>query len=350
MKKRNLISLSTMLALIFSSVAPLYAQDGRQVRNDRTPINRQSGQRTVVTQRSAGQLRAEMSVACDEAEATFNFMANYSIAQDSVQKNGYENISGVLEQITNLRKQIGAIPDSDLQTMSNSFPDSETLERLTLTLRKMRSDPGFQSSLENAEKWFNSENGISSRQGASKSVVRSSTSSPAFTRTLCNFSNLTDFPSAKDIGITKRVLHVANVFLLSFDPSLGNNVPNPLYFIRVAAKAIVGAVLIGLESARDAGLWCQDLATNMQFGLVVDAQIYVNFMYPNNGIGGYADYLKELVTAMIQKAMDSGITVNCASTRLAEADVFYNAGDWGNAYKKYRAAYSNIGAAECLLQ
>ena len=349
MTKRNLISLFTLLALIFSSVVPLYAQDGRQISNDRTPINRQPGQRTVVAQRSADQLRGEMSAACDEAEATFKFMANYSIAQDGVQKIGYENFSGVLEQIANLRKQVGAIPDSDLQAMGNSFPDSETLERLTQSLRKMRSDPEFLASLESAEKWFNSDARTSARAGASKSFARSSTSSPAFTRTLCNFSNLTDFPSAKDIGITKRVLHVANVFLLSFDPSLGNNVPNPLYFIPVAAKAIVGAVLLGLESARDAGLWCQDLATNMQFGLVVDAQIYVNFMYPN-GIGGYADYLKELVTAMIQKAMDSGIPTNCASTRLAEADVFYNAGDWGNAYKKYRAAYSNIGAAECLLQ
>ncbi|MGH9798973.1 MAG: hypothetical protein ACRD82_01275 [Blastocatellia bacterium] len=347
MTKRNLISLFTMLALIFSSVAPLYAQDGRQISNDRTPINRQSGQRTVVTQRSAGQLRAEMSAACDEAEATFNLMANYSIAQDGVQKNGYKNISGVLEQIANLRKQIGAIPDSDLQTMSNSFPDSETLERLTLTLRKMRSDPGFLSSLENAEKWFNSEARTSSRPGASKSVTSSSTSSPAFTNTLCNFSNLTDFPSAYDIYLTQLVQHVVNVILLFLDPSLGNNVPNPAYYIAFAAKAIVSAVLLGLDGARDAGLWCQDLATNMQFALVTDSLTYVNFMLPDN-IGSFADYLKEFVTAMIQKAMQNGIPTHCALTRLAEADVFYNAGNWGNAYKKYRTAYQNIAAEECL--
>jgi hypothetical protein len=347
MTKRSFIFLFTMLAVVFSSVVPLLAQDGRQISNDRAPINRQSGQRTVMTQRSADQLRAEMFAACDEVEATFNFMAKYSIAQDGVQKNGYENISGVLKQVADLRKQIGTISDSVLEEMSSTFPDSETLERLKFSLRQMRSDPGFQSSLEKAEKWFNSENGISARQGASKPVARSSTSAPAFTKTICNFSNLTDFPSAKDIGITRRVLHVMNVFILSFDPSLGNNVPNPLYFIPVAGKAIVGAVLLGLESARDAGLWCQDLATNMQFGMITDGLFYVNFMY-HNGIGGYADYLKDFVTAIIQKAIDSGVNVQCALTRRGEADAFYNAGDWGNAYKKYRSAYQNIGADVCV--
>ena len=347
MTKRNLISLFTLLALIFSSVVPLYAQDGRQISNDRTPINRQPGQRTVVAQRSADQLRGEMSAACDEAEATFKFMANYSIAQDGVQKIGYENFSGVLEQIANLRKQVGAIPDSDLQAMGNSFPDSETLERLTQSLRKMRSDPEFLASLESAEKWFNSDARTSARAGASKSFARSSTSAPTYTNTLCNFSNLTDFPSAFDIFLTQTIQHVVNVILLFLDPSLGNNVPNPAYYIAFAAKAIVSAVLLGLDGARDAGLWCQDLATNMQFALVTDSLTYVNFMLPDN-IGSFEDYLKEFVTAMIQKAMDSGISTNCASTRLAEANVFYNAGDWGNAYKKYRTAYQNIAADECL--
>jgi hypothetical protein len=347
MTKKNLISLSTMLALVFSSVVPLFAQDGRQISNDRSPINRQSGQRTVMTQRSADQLRAEMLAACDEAEATFNFMAKYSIVQDGVQKKGYKNISGVLEQVTDLRKQIGAIPDSVLQEMSNTFPDSETIERLKLSLRQMRSDPGFQSSLEKAEEWFNSTAKASARTGGSKSAARSSTSAPAFTNTLCNFSNLTDFPSALDIFITQTILHVLNVILLFLEPTMGNNAPNPAYYIAFAAKAIVGAVLLGLEGARDAGLWCQDLATNMQFGMITDGLFYVSFMYPNN-VGGYADYLKDFVTAIIQKAIDSGVNVQCALTRRGEADAFYNAGDWGNAYKKYRSAYQNIGAEVCV--
>ncbi len=346
MTKRNLISLATLIALVLSQVEPLFAQDGRQIDSNRTPINRQSEQRTVVTIRSAEQLRAQMTAACDEAEATFNFMANYSIAQNGIQKIGYENMSEILEQINNSRKQIEAIPDSYLQTMNHTFPDSETLERLTLSLRKMRSDPEFQSSLEKAEKWFNSESRTSSRLGASKLGIRSSTSAPAFTRTSCNFSSLTDFPSAADIGITQGVLHIVNVLLLFFDISLGNNVPNPAYFIAVAAKAITGAILLGLEGARDAGLWCQDLAFNMQGALTTDGQFVVSFLLPND-IGGYEDYLKEFVTAIIQEAIDSGVPTNCATTRRTEGDAFYSMGDWSNAYKKYRSAYANIAAETC---
>lgn len=347
MTKRNLILLATLVALILSPVQPLLAQDGRPTDNNRTPINRQSGQRTIVTERSAEQLRSEMISICDEAEATFKFMAGYSIAQDGIQKVGYENISGVLEQITDSRKQIEAFSDSYLQTMNNSFPDSGTLERLTLTLRKMRSDPGFQSSLEKAEKWFNSENRTASSPQAAKSSIPSTPSSPAFLREVCDFGNLTNFPSPTDIGITQGVLLVVDVILLFLDIDLGNNVPNPAYFVAVAAKAITGAILLGLEGARDAGLWCQDMAFNIQGALTTDGQFVVSFMLPRSA-GGYEDFIKDFVTAILQKAMEKSVPTNCGATRLAEANNYYDTGNWANAYKKYRSAYANIAADTCV--
>lgn len=336
-----------MVALVFSTVEPLLAQDGRQADNNRTPITRQSGQRTMVTERSVRQLRAEMNSICDEAELTFKFMSTFSVAQDGIQKIGYDNISGVLDQIADTRKQIEAFSDSYLQSMNSSFPDSITHERLTLALQKIRTDPGFQSSLAKAEKWFNGGANASSNAQAPKSSVRSSTSAPAFLRESCDFGNLTNYPSPTDIGITQGVLLVVDVILLFLDPDLGNNVPNPGYFIAVAAKAITGAILLGLEGARDAGLWCQDLAFNIQGALTTDGQFVVSFMLPRNE-GGYEDFLKDFVTAIIQKAVDKGIPTNCASTKLTEANNYYNAGDWPNAYKRYRSAYANIAAGICV--
>lgn len=352
MTKRNFISLATLAALILSSAAPLFAQDGRQAGNDRTPINRQSQPRTIVTQRTAEQLRAQMTAVCDEAEATFNFMASYSIAQDGIQKIGYENMSGVLDQITALRKQIEAISESHLLTINSSFLISDNLDRLAFSLRQMRSNPGFQSSLQKAEKWFNSENGPSSGLGASKPGVRfspsspSSPSSPAFTGTSCIFNDLRFFPSAADIGITQGVLHVVNVIQLLASESLGNNVPNPVYYVAMAAKAITGAILLGLEGARDAGLWCQDIAFNIQDSLKEDAKITLMWVLPKDE-GGYADYVKDLIEAIIARANEVNVRVNCATTRKNEGDVFYAAGNWLAAYKKYREAYANIGAANC---
>lgn len=339
--------MAALVILILLSSNPLLAQD-RQVDSNRTPIVRQSEPRIAVTERSPAQLRADMLAVCDEAEATFNFLARYSIAESGIQKIGYENISEVLGQIAESRKQIEEFPDSYLQLMNYSFPDSGTLDRLAISLRAMRTDERFQVSLGKAEKWFSENKGNARAQGTTVGV-RTAPSAPAFIRQSCDFRNLTDFPSAADVGIAQGVALAVDVVLLFLDIDAGNNVPNPAYFIAVAAKAIVGPIVLGLEGARDAGLWCQDLAFNMQGALTTDGQFVVSFLLPPSA-GGFEDYLKDFVEAVIQRATENGIPTNCASTRLSEGIAYYNANDWSNAYKKFRTAYANIAADTCVQQ
>lgn len=358
MTKRFLILLALLFVAVLSPAKSLWAQEGRQSDSSRAGTNRQQDQqRTVVVKRNVQQLRAEINTLCDEADATFGFLTSYAIAQDSVQKAGYEGLSEIITRINEARTQIASYTDNQLLAVSDSFPDSELMGRLIATLRKIRTDAGYQLSLSRAEKWFNAESQRASAAKAAKANAKTAPSAPAFTRPDCNFKNLTDYPSAADIGITQGFLLPINIILASLDPDLGNNAPNPAYYAAVAAKAITGAILLGLESARDAGLWCQDMAFNIQGAMTADGQFIIYFMFPNlyvsggnpfpNFGGGYADFLKDFVHAIYEQARDNGVPVQCANTRLTEADAYYNQQDWPNAYKKYRDAYANIGADVC---
>ncbi|MEK7833282.1 MAG: hypothetical protein AAB401_19485, partial [Acidobacteriota bacterium] len=64
-------------------------------------------------------------------------------------------------------------------------------------------------------------------------------------------------------------------------------------------------------------------------------------------VGGYLEFLKDFMPAIITKAQEKNVSINCANARLAEANSFYNQSKWADAYRKYREAYANIGAAGC---
>lgn len=349
MTKRFLITVTILLGVMIAPAEQLLAQDGRQAGDNRTPVNREQDLRTIVTHRNVQQLRAEINGLYDEADATFGFLAQYLIAQDSVQKVGYEGIAEILTRISEYRKQVASLSDNQLLIIGDAFPPTDTVERLKATLRKIRIDAAYQVSLDRAEKWFVSEKNRSSVTDAEKAGVRSAPSSPAFTRPVCNFYNITDFPSAADTGIAKGVLLAIEIIINSLNPSLGNNVPNPAYYIAVAAKAITKAIVLGLDGARDAGLWCQDIAFYMQGALMTDGLFFDAILFPPSS-GGYHEFMKDILPALIQKAQEKGVAINCANARLAEANAFYNQGKWADAYKKYRTAYANIGAAECQAQ
>lgn len=346
MTKRFLITLTILFVVILSIATPLMAQGDRQTGDSRTPINRQQDNRAAVTYRNAQQLRSELNTLYDETEATLEFFNQYLIAQEGVKKMGYEDMEEALRHIAYLRTQIASYSDNTLLLMGDSFPDSAMMGRLVSILRKVRTDAAYQASLNRAEKWFNSGNNRVSN-GESPAGVRSAPTAPAFTKAICDFSNLVNFPSAADIGIAKGVLLVIDVVVNSLNASLGNNIPNPFYIAAVIAKGVTEEILFGLESARDAGMWCQDLAFVMQDAMMKDA-LYIDAVLFPPSAGGFMEYLKDFIPAIITKAQEKGVPVNCANTRLAEANTSYNQGKWADAYKHYREAYTNIGAAACL--
>lgn len=336
--------------MIASPVQSLLAQERGQTGDPRNPINRGDGGRAVVTSRNVQQLRSELNNLFDETEAAFVFFAQYSIAQDSAQALGQEDLSGVMKRLAEIRAEFASYSDNSLLLLSEGFPDSATMGRLTNILRKVRTDAEYKASLDKAEKWFISSKNHSSVAGApGKAGVRSTPSAPSFTRPVCNFYNLVDFPSAVDIGIAKGVLLAVEIIINSLNPSVGNNAPNPAYYVAVIAKGISKAIVVALDGARDAGLWCQDIAFYMQGATMTDGLFFDAILFPPSS-GGYLEFLKDILPALISKAQEKNIPINCANARLAEANNFYNQGKWADAYKKYRTAYSNIGAAECQAQ
>ena len=343
MTKRFLITATILLGLMLGSAESFFAQDSRQPGDNRTTIIREQDSRSVGIHRNVQQLRVELNSLFDETEAALGFLAQYSVVQESAQKTGSEDLAEIVKRVADMRAEIAAYSDSSLLVVSESFPDSATMARLTATLRKMHTSAGYQSSLDRAEKWFLAQKNRSSAADSETANVRSTVSAPAFTRPVCNFYNLVDFASAADTGIAKGVLLAIEIIINSLNPSLGNNAPNPAYYVAVAAKAISKAVVIALDGVRDAGLWCQDMAFNLQGAMMSDGVFIDAILFPPSG--GYLEFLKDFMPAIIQKASEQGVTTNCATTFRVQGDGYYNQGKWVDAYKMYRAAYTQIGAA-----
>ena len=342
--------------LTFSLVQQLSAQDGRQI--TRSPIIEHPAQRSMVTPKTSEQMRADMVAVYVESERTFKYLSEYSIVRENFQKLGYGDIPGVMTGIVESRKLIEAMPDSYIEIMTNSFRDPNAVSSLAKGLRKMREDVDFHAAMERSEKWFNSERARISRGEVANSNLRSSPSAPSFIRPFCDFSNLNNYPSATDVGIAKGFSFLAQIITLLIPPTieipvLGFQIPSPVRIIAAIAWGIVEGVVIVLNYLRSDGIYCMNLAIVIKSFLTTDGKFNATILLPSSA-GGFAQFMKEYVTAAIQNAKDSnipipmGTTTDCATERLNEANGFYNQSDWVNAYKKYRSAYQDINATACV--
>lgn len=351
MKRRVTFSITTAAILILSFAQHLSAQDGRQFVN-RLSGSKESAQRSAVTLNTPKQKREELIALYVEAEATFRYLSGYAIGLTSFQKNGYGDVSSLLEDIVTSRKLIETMPDNYVEVMYGSFRDPKAVKRLANGLRKVREDVNFQAALDRSEKWFSAESARISRGEDANSDVRSAPSAPSFTDPVCHFNDLNFYPSAADVGIAKGVAFAAEIVTLLIPPTidvpiLGFKIPSPARAIAAIAWGVLEALVIGFENARDDGTYCQGLAINIQSALTTDGTFNASIILPKDA-GGFANLLKEYVAAAIQNAKNKSIQVNCADTKLAEADGFYSQGKWSDAYKKYRSAYQNINANACV--
>jgi hypothetical protein len=357
MTKRFLFSITVAVILTFSLVQQISAQGGKEI-GSKPPIGRQPAQRSIVTTKTSAQMRAEMVSVYVEAEATFKYLSEYIIVRENLQKLGYGDLSDVVTGVIESRKLIEAMPDSYIELMTNSFSDPSAVSNLATGLRQMREDADFQAALERSEKWFISERARTSLGEVTNSNLRSSPSAPSFIRPSCNFSNLNNYPSATDIGIAKGFSflaeNIASLIPQTIDiPIIGIKIPSPARIIAAIAWGIVEGVVIGLEEERSNGIYCMNLAIVIQSFLTVDGKYNATILLPSSA-GGFAQFMKEFVTAAIQNAKDRNIPIpmgtatDCATERLNEADANYSAGSWANAYKKYRSAYQNINASACI--
>ena len=359
MTKKFLLSITMAVILTFSLVQQLSAQDGRQIGN-RSPVSKDSAQQSAVKTKTktSEQMRAEMVAVYVEAEATFKYLSEYNFVRENFHTLDYGDLPGVMTGIVESRKMIEAMPDSHIEIMTNSFRDPNAVSSLAKGLRKMREDADFYAAMERSEKWFNSERARISRSEAANSNLRSSPSAPSFIRPSCDFSNLKNYPSATDVGIAKGFSLLAESIALLIPPTIeipiiGIQLPSPVRIIAAIAWGIVEGVVIGLEEGRSEGIYCMNLAIITQSFLTYDGKFNATILLPSSA-GGFAQFLKEYVTAAIQNSKDRnipipmGILTDCATERLNEANGFYNQSDWVNAYKKYRSAYQNINANACI--
>lgn len=336
--------------LVLSPFQKLSAHEARI--EGRAPVSSQLNQSHAVSQRTPQQLRSELKVLYDELEATVVHISGYAVGQDAFQKIGYDGgRNDVMSSLAASRKQIDTMSDNALREINNRIPNTSDLNKITADLHKLRFDPEFQAMLNRLEQWFNSENGRAWREAANANV-RSAPSAPEFIKPVCHFDNLLNYPSAKDLSIAKAFAFAAEIIFLLVPaeveiPIIGVEAPNPVRIALAIAWGILEAISLGLDQARSEGTYCQSLALNIQGALTNDAKFNVSVMLPRDA-GGFADFLKEMVTAAIQNATANNIPLQCANQRLTEANAFYDQGKWVDAYKKYRAAYQNIGSSACL--
>lgn len=349
MTRRIFFSIAAISILILSPANQLFAH-GTGRMETRATANGQPNNPQSASQRTPEQLRAQLNAMYDEMEATMKYISDYTIGKNAFEKIGFEGFADLKGVIATSRKQFQGMSDDQLREAGKSLPSTTNLNKITASLHKLRTEPEFKAVLERTEQMFNGRAGKSGSDAAGLNS-RSTPSAPSFIKPLCHFDDLNNYPSAKDVAISKGFSLAGEIALLIIPDSLevpvvGVETPNPLRIAAAIVWGVMEAITIGLEEARSEGVYCQNLAMGMQGLMTDDAQFGVTVLLPRDA-GGFADFLKDMVTECIQIAQANGINIQCASARLADANNFYNQGKWVDAYKRYRSAYQNIGSTTC---
>ncbi len=341
MNRYHTATLAKIFIVLLSCTTLIRAQERDKSANEGELLPRISGQQ----QWHPEQVRAELLSLSDEADATFTFVRDFSVVRQIFANSGRDGLEEAILNNRESRARIAGMSATEMAAYSVAFPEGGSLRRLKSIIRRMRNNPSYLRALNRAEGWFNDSNtAVAAIDRSRESEGRlSSKERVEFTKDSCDWKSLTDFPSAADVAIANGVLIAIQAVLQGLDETAGTtSAPNPAYYIALAAKTIDGAVLTALEIKRENGTWCQDMAFNIQGGLVADSGFLLHTVFTEGN--GYAERVKSLVTALYEQAKAKGLDVPCVAATLAKADQFYASRDWLEAYKKYREAYQFISA------
>jgi hypothetical protein len=263
---------------------------------------------------------------------------------------GYED---VLKDLGNERDRIKSLSVEDLMRQTQSLPDGRTFRRLATVLEKAMTDGRFITALEKANRAMLSSNGAASLQAIAelkglhgKDLV----AAPSFVKPGCDYDNPNNFASASDLGITNSIIIAESTVIDSLPDSFsvaGFSAPNVARIALVIARGVTEEILNGLEISNGNGTYCEALRFFIE-DKMKDNEGYIVIMAVPYSDGGYLDYVKDSVNAIVSKASSKGYPLNCAQARLSEANNYFSSGQWLQAYKKYQAAYQNIGASSCV--
>lgn len=178
---------------------------------------------------------------------------------------------------------------------------------------------------------------------APAAASRNAIAAPAFLDPVCHFDDPRNYPSGADIAIANGLAIAAQVVYESLPDSFsvaGFSAPNVFRIVMVIAWGVLAQIVNGFQGAQWDGQWCEAFQQYVQDSLSADEGFVAVLMSDP-----YLDLVRRVVDDALTKAQSDGVTINCGRTR-------YNEGVAATArldkYKKYRAAYQNIGAASCV--
>ncbi len=329
----------SFLLMVFA--APQSAQD-RQVGTRTATSDRSQDSRLVVTVADAEKLRGDIVTAYKELEAAVRFLGEFDVIQHggSILKDA----DAVGDSLASEQQRLANLSTIELVAEYHSLPSSAAIGRITQLAQKITTDPQLYEVMKKADRYFQEGRMHSSSAAkAPRANIRSTPSAPSFIDPTCNFSNPRDYPSGADIAIPKGLAIVAAAAAEIVPETItvaGFSAPFPLKAVLVGVAAGLEEIVNGFEGAQWDGAWCEAMMQAIQDGMSSD-EGYLAYLMNDP----YLDLVRRVVRSAIDLANGNGIPVQCADARYNEGVAATSRLD---KFKKYRAAYQNIGATTCI--
>lgn len=351
MNNRILTALTAICFVLLVFASPHSAQE-QQVGDQASSGNWPQENRRVVSIAEAEKMRGELVTALSESEALIRFLAEYSFIRQSKAMKGYEE---ACQSMSKQRLKIEQMPTAEVLAQANNWPDSHSMNRVIRVSKGVRTDVKFQQVLQKAERY--AEAGlITGKPPVVREVnLRGVIAAPSYIAPTCDFDDPSNYPSGTDISIANAValaLHTAADAVPDQFFVFGFGIPNPIHIALVIAAGVADQVLNALQAIAADGVYCEAVRLFIEVKLINDAGITAILTTDDF----YLKFMLRTVRASLSKATGASVPTNCGSTRLTEAQAFFDGSDnftgtgaqRVDAYKKLRAAYQNIGASACV--
>lgn len=326
--------------LVFA--APQSAQE-RQVGNRTSTVERTQEQRQLVVVAEAEKQQKEVVTAYAELEAAVRFLGEFDVIRHG---SGLKDPDAVADLLAEEQKRLAKLSSIEIVSEFNSLPSSAAVSRITKLAQKITADPQFYEVMKKADRYFH-EGRFPAFGGAAarepRANIRSTPAAPAFIDPLCHFDNPRNYPSGADIAIPKGLAIVAAAAAEIVPETItvaGFSSPFPLKAVLVGVAAGLEEIVNGFEGAQWDGQWCESIMQAIQDGMSSD-EGYLAYLMNDP----YLDLVRRVVRAAIDLANGNGVPVQCADARYNEGVAATGRLD---KFKKFRAAYQNIGATTCI--
>ncbi len=348
MIRRTLVALITT-SFVLLAVAPPYLAQERQVGNRTGANNRPQENRPILDPASAEKLRTDLVTAYNESNALIKFLAGFDFLRQSQAMQDYETVSGELAKES---ARIGQLSINDVMLEANTWPDSESINRVIELTRSIRIDAKFQEAIKKVGRFYqvSQASALSAKRLNARGVI----SAPSYIAPICNFDDPSNYPSGTDLAISNGIALALHTLADVLPDLLGFlfGVPNFVKIALVLAAGVVDEVTNALKAVASDATYCEKIRLYIEDKLANEGGITAILMTDDF----YFSYTIKTVRSSLTKAMSGGVPVNCGSARLAEASNYFDGSDnfTGTgpdrviAYKKLRAAFLNIGAAVCI--